>query len=211
MLTKIDNVGEAKYGTKAWDDYWSKLDGDGELYWFDAHLTDVGKKQASNNNAFFDSQYQEAKMPAPEKYYVSPLYRCLQTANLTFSGVDIPSERPFKPLIKELLREVMGEHTCDKRSTRTVIHIAVPAWDIEPGFTEDDELWQADHRETNAEHDARTQNLLDDIFANDGHLFISFTSHSGAIASLLRVVGHRQLRIPTGGMMPMLLKATKKV
>ena len=38
-------MGEAKYGTKAWDDYWSKLDGDGELYWLDAHLTEKGKQQ----------------------------------------------------------------------------------------------------------------------------------------------------------------------
>lgn len=210
LLTQADNVGEAKYGTKAWDDYWSKLDGDGELYWLDAHLTEIGKQQARNNNAFFQLQVRDAKMPSPERYYVSPLYRCLQTANFTYSGLDAPSDRPFKPLVKELMREVMGEHTCDKRSTQTVIHEAVPSWDIEPGFTEQDELWQADHRETDSEHDARTKTLLDDVFAHDGHTFISFTSHSGSIASLLRVVGHRQLKVPTGGLMPILLMATKE-
>lgn len=207
---RLDNLGEAKYGTKAWDDYWSKLDGDGELYWFDAHLTDTGKSQARSNNVFFKGQFEDARMPAPEKYYVSPLYRCLQTAELTYSDLDVPSDRPFKPLVKELMREVMGEHTCDKRSSRTVIHDAVPEWEIEAGFTEKDELWQADHRETDAEHDVRTQKLLDDVFAHDGHSFISFTSHSGSIASLLRVVCHRQLRLPTGGLMPMLLKATNQ-
>ena len=209
MLMGADNVGEAKYGTKAWDEHWSKLDGDGELYWVDAHLTDVGKDQAHRNNGFLKHQFDEAKMPAPERYYTSPLYRCLQTANLTYSGLDVPAGRPFKPTVKELMREVMGEHTCDKRSSRTVIHKAVPEWEIEPGFTEEDQLWQADHRETRAEHDGRTQELLDDVFDHDNHAFISFTSHSGAIASLLRVLGHRQMRLPTGGMMPVLIKATK--
>lgn len=208
-LTSEDNLGEAKYGTKAWDEYWSKLDGDGELFWFDAHLTDKGKLQASHNNAFFKKQLAEAKMPAPHKYYSSPLYRCLQTANTTFSRLELPEDKPFKPTIKELLREVMGEHTCDKRSSRTVIHNAVPSWDIEPGFTEEDELFQVHHRETLQEHDARTQRFLDDIFENDRNSFISFTSHSGAEASLLRVIGHREFRLPTGGLMPIFIKATR--
>ena len=104
----------------------------------------------------------------------------------------------------------MGEHTCDRRSTRTVIHDAVPKWKIEEGFTEEDELWQPDHRETWAEHDARVQRLLNDIFNHDDYAFISFTAHSGAIASMLRVIGHQQLKVPTGGMMPVLIKASRK-
>lgn len=204
------NVGEAKYGTQAWDDYWSKLEGDGELYWDDAHLTEKGKGQALMNNAFFKSQFADQGMPAPEAYFTSPLYRCLQTANLTYDGLDVPADRPFRPLVKELMREVMGEHTCDRRSTRSVIHDAVPTWHIEHGFTEKDELWRADHRETWDEHDARTKRLLEDVFAHDEHLFVSFTSHSGAVASLLRVIGHVPYRLPTGGMMPLLIKATRK-
>lgn len=149
-------------------------------------------------------------MPYPEKYFSSPLYRCLQTANFTYSDLDQQSNKPFIPEIKELMREVMGEHTCDRRSNRTFIHDAFPDWHIEPGFTEDDELWQKDHRETNQEHDTRTQELLDDLFGDEEGLFWSFTSHSGAIASLLRVIGHREYRLPTGGMMPVLLKATRQ-
>lgn len=205
------NVGEAKYGTKAWDEYWSKLDGDGELYWDDAHLTETGKGQALLNNAFLKDQFSEKiGMPAPQAYYTSPLYRCLQTANITYGDLKVPANRPFAPIVKELMREVMGEHTCDRRSTRSVIHQAVPKWRIEPGFTEKDELWQADHRETHEEHDLRTKQLLDDVFSHssDERLFLSFTSHSGAIASLLRVTGHVEYRLPTGGMMPILIKAT---
>ena len=112
-------------------------------------------------------------------------------------------------MIKELLREVMGEHTCDKRSSRSVIHEAVPDWNIESGFTEEDELWQADHRETLHEHAERTRKLLTDIFETDASIFLSFTIHSGATAALLHVLGHRDYRIPTGGLVPILVKATK--
>ena len=205
----VDNVAEAKYGTKLWDDYWSKLDGDDDLYWVDAHLTDKGTQQAKDNSAFLQRQFEEQKMPYPASYYSSPLYRCLQTANFTYSIIDTPADRPYKPLVMEMMREVMGEHTCDRRSSRSVIHKAFPRADIESGFSEEDELWQADHRETHDEHDVRTQKYLEDVFAHDKSAFVSMTSHSGSIASLLRVLGHREFRPPTGGMIPLFVKATK--
>ncbi len=148
-------------------------------------------------------------MPPPGRYYTSPLYRCLQTANMEFSDLDLPSDKQFKPLVKEMMREVMGQHTCDRRSSRTIIHGAFPDVDIEDGFSEEDELWQAAHRETHDEHDVRTRALLDDVFEHDEHAFLSFTSHSGSIASMLRVIGHCEFRLPTGGMMPLFVKATK--
>lgn len=148
-------------------------------------------------------------MPAPEKYYVSPLFRCLQTADITFAGLELPDERPFEPVVKELLREVMGVHTCDRRSSRTVILDSFPDIEIEPGFAEEDELWRVDRRETDAEHDKRMLRFLDDIFEHESGTYLSFTSHSGTIASLLRVLGHREFRLPTGGLIPVLVKATK--
>ncbi|KAF2215756.1 hypothetical protein CERZMDRAFT_34997 [Cercospora zeae-maydis SCOH1-5] len=204
------NVAEAYYGTKAWDDYWSKLDGNGTINWLDAHLTDVGKEQAHAAGEFMKAQLTQPRMmPAPERYYVSPMYRCLQTATFTWGDLKLPEPYPFKPLVKELVREVLGEHTCDKRSTRTVIHEAFPDFPIEEGFTEEDELWRADHRETHEEHDMRTQALLDDLFATDDKTVLSVTSHSGTIASFLRVLGHREFKLPTGGMIPVLIKATR--
>ena len=204
------NVAEAYYGTKDWDDYWSKLDGNGTIFWFDAHLTETGKGQARAAGAFMKAQLSEQRrMPPPDSYYTSPMYRCLQTASLTWSEVPLPSDKPFKPLIMELVREVLGEHTCDKRSTRSVIQKAFPDFPIEQNFSEEDKLWRADHRETHEEHDARNQILLDDIFAHDSQGVLSLTSHSGAIASMLRVLGHREFRLPTGGMIPVLVKATR--
>ncbi|KAF2861274.1 phosphoglycerate mutase family protein [Piedraia hortae CBS 480.64] len=205
------NVAEALYGTNAWDDYWSKLDGDGTLFWSDAHLTSVGQAQAREARAFMQKQIQTQKMPAPQSYYVSPLYRCLQTANLTFGGLELPADGQFRPVIKEMLREVLGVHTCDRRSSRTAILHDFPNWTFELGFQENDRLWRANHRETWDEHDARERALLSDIFTNDPNPVISFTAHSGTIASLLRVTKHRVFALPTGALIPVLVKAIKIV
>lgn len=62
-------------------------------------------------------------------------------------------------------------------------------------------------RETNSILDARLKAFLDDVFTHDSSTFISFTSHSGAIGSILRVLGHREFRLQTGGAIPVLVKA----
>lgn len=201
------NVAEAFYGTKAWDEYWSKLDGNETSFWSDSHLTEIGQQQARDASSFFRHQF-TIGMPAAQRYYVSPLYRCLQTADLTFARLDLPPGRAFEPTIKEMMREALGEHTCDRRSSRSIIHAAFPSWTIEAEFAEDDELWRADHRESHDEHDIRTTRFLDDLFMHDESLVVSLTSHSGAIASLLRVVGHREFRLPTGAMIAVVVKAT---
>ncbi|KAF8199632.1 hypothetical protein BJ912DRAFT_658898 [Pholiota molesta] len=42
----MDNLAETKYGTHNWDDYWSKLETDGELVWGpDPLLTPLGIEQ----------------------------------------------------------------------------------------------------------------------------------------------------------------------
>ncbi|KAJ8602855.1 hypothetical protein MRB53_042347 [Persea americana] len=204
------NVAEDTYGTAAWDDHWSKLDGTGDVVWSDSRLTSLGKQQARDANAFLREQIQDKGLPCPQTYYVSPLIRCLQTADITWSNIDLPADLPFEPVIKEMIREVMGEHTCDRRSSKKVIAELYPQFSIEDGFVENDVLWQADHRETHDEHDVRTRALLNDIFSNDQSTIISFTSHSGSIASLLRVLGHRVFRLETGALIPLLVKAVRK-
>jgi broad specificity phosphatase PhoE len=96
------NVAEAFYGTPAWDCHWSKLDGNRTMTWADAQITDKGTSQALLANAFWKKELVEAKIPAPQSYYTSPLDRCLATANLTFSGLALPSEEPFRPIVKEV-------------------------------------------------------------------------------------------------------------
>lgn len=107
------------------------------------------------------------------------------------------------------MREAIGAHTCDRRGTKTYIHNRDPSYEFENGFTEDDELWRADARETDAALDARMKELLDDVFSHDDSTFISFTSHSGAIGGILRVIGHRKFNLATGSVIPALVKAEK--
>ncbi|MCJ1277553.1 hypothetical protein MMC21_005366 [Puttea exsequens] len=203
----VHNVAEALYGTKAWDDYWSKLDGNGTLTWTDAHLTEKGIAQANKVHVFWKKEIQNQQIPTPDTYYTSPLHRCLATAEATFSGLDLPAKRPFVPTVKELFREVNGVHTCDRRSRKTYIHSQFPSYNIEPGFTETDELWDPVVRESDEDMDARLRVLLDDLFAHDKGTFVSVTSHSGAVAGVLRVLGHREFRLGTGSVVTVFVRA----
>ena len=107
----------------------------------------------------------------------------------------------------QLLRETIGEHTCDRRNDKTYIHQQFPDYKFESGFAERDLLWEPDTRETDAATDERIKKFLDDIFSHDSSNFISLTSHSGAIASILRVIGHRDFPLVTGSVIPVLVRA----
>ncbi|KAH8693902.1 phosphoglycerate mutase family protein [Talaromyces proteolyticus] len=198
------NVAESWYGTEAWDCYWSLLDGNETTSWSDARLTPVGQTQAQTANQAWRTQLKN-QIPFPESFYVSPLNRCLQTAFITFDGL----VEPFRPVVKELLRETIGIHTCDRRSSKSAISAEYPAYKIEPGFSENDELWDAELRESDSAQDARLKKFLDDVFVHDDSQFVSFTAHSGAITSVLQVVGHRQFGLQTGGVIPVLVKAER--
>lgn len=201
------NVAERLYGTQDWDSHWSKLDGNGTSYWVDAHLTELGKSQALKANESWARAVRLQRIPVPQTVYSSPLHRCLTTASLTFDGLPLPGQQPLFPQVKELLREVIGVHTCDRRSSKTSINDSFPNVIFETGFTERDELWRADVRETESERDVRLKTLLDDVFAHDQSTYISFTSHSGAIAAILQVIGHGPFRVGVGGVIPVLVKA----
>lgn len=203
----VHNVAENYYGTSAWDSYWSKQDGNDTVIWADAHLTEKGIEQARIANKFWALEMATQHIPVPESFYTSPLDRCLATANITFNGLQLPAQQPCVPEVKELLREVIGIHTCDRRSQKTYIHTNFPAYTFEPGFAEDDEMWRPEVRESNSLHDTRMRKLLGDIFTHDDSTYISFTTHSGSIASLLRITGHREFRVPTGAVIPVLIKA----
>ncbi|KAI9813280.1 MAG: hypothetical protein M1827_004222 [Pycnora praestabilis] len=203
----VHNVAEDFYGTHDWNCYWSKKDGNETDTWADAHLTPLGEQQARIANKFWATEIVEQKIPVPERYYTSPLDRCLVTANITFSGLDLPSQQSFIPTVKELLRETIGIHTCDRRSNKTYIHDQFPDYPVEAGFTEEDELWSPDWRESDSATEVRLKKLLDDVVAHDDSTYISLTAHSGAIAAILRAVGHQRFSLRTGAVMPVLIKA----
>lgn len=180
------NDAQAYYGTPAWNCYYSELDGNATVTWSDAHLSPLGVTQALAVNAFWASEIEYQRIPTPQSYYTSPLTRCLQTANYTFNGLNLPTIHPFIPEVKEYFRESISGHTCDRRSNESYIHHSFPTYKIEPGFTFYDELWEALHGETNDDQDIRSKKVLDQVFSADRSTFISITSHSGEIGSILR-------------------------
>ncbi|GFF59207.1 phosphomutase-like protein 3 [Aspergillus lentulus] len=202
------NVAERRYGTEAWDCYWSLLDGDDNGTWVDARLTPVGIAQAETAHRVWETQI-ENKIPFPQSYYVSPLNRCLATASITFRGLKMPHTEPFRPVVKELLRETIGLHTCDSRSSKTAIQAEYPEYIIEDGFAEEDPLYDPKLRESDTARDARLRDLLQDIFTHDENTFISLTAHSGAITSILQVTGHRKFALATGAVIPVLVKVER--
>lgn len=166
--------------------YYSKLEGNGTAVWADAHLDSIGIQQAEVASNFWASQISSRKIPTPQSYYVSPLFRALQTSNITFSQLDLPSEYPFIPTIKELIRESLTGHTCDRRSNTTYIHQSFPSYRFEAAFAFDDPLWKPLLGETALDQDMRSRKALDDMFRSDPNTYLSITSHSGEIASILR-------------------------
>jgi len=64
------------------------------------------------------------------------------------------------------LRETIGFNLCDKRDSLTAFKAKFPKFDIEEGFTEEDELWTATHRETWEEFAAREQRAFNIIFSS---------------------------------------------
>ncbi|BCS25805.1 uncharacterized protein APUU_50516S [Aspergillus puulaauensis] len=139
----------------------------------------------------------------------------------------------FVPQVKEGFREGISLHTCDRRRSRSYIEGLFPDWTFEEGFSEEDELWTGVRGETSEAQDLRSRRALDDIFnaqgrtggvnkprggggvgvpnydgdEDDKKLVISVTAHSGEITSILRVVGHREFKLNTGAVIPVLIRA----
>lgn len=229
------NAAESYYGTPAWNVrplsltpqtprspstnstnkqqcYWAELNGNTTTTWYDASLTEKGTAQALLAHSYWQSRITTQHIHTPDKYYVSPLTRTLQTANLTFSGLALPNHSAaFNPLIKELFREGISIHTCDHRHDKSYIQALFPTWPIEPGFTEEDQLWNGVTAETSSAQDERSSKALGQIFFTGGsskdESFVSVTSHSGEIASILRVIGHRVFSLSTGAVIPALVRA----
>ncbi|KAF5332715.1 hypothetical protein D9611_005467 [Ephemerocybe angulata] len=189
----LDNVAEAKYGTQAWDDYWSKLEGDGVLTWGpDPLLTSTGIAQAQYAHSVWEEELGYGLTP-PAKIYCSPFSRALKTCEIVFEGYE------DTVLVIENAREENGVHTCDKRRTRTYISSNFPAFAIEPSLTEADLLWNADVRETKEEVATRAGGVLERVWQErSDDDFVAITAHSGFINGVLLALGSKPFALPTG-------------
>ncbi|KAI0112023.1 histidine phosphatase superfamily [Nemania sp. FL0031] len=205
----VHNVVMETVGSAAWKNHWSHLDGDGTLTWVDAKLVDQGVSQAKDLSNFWLTASQDAGIPLPRILYTSPLARALETTKLVYGPVMASSGLSFAPIVKESLRERLTDHTCDKRSSRSWITANYPEYVLEPGFTEVDELWRADRWESDAEHQARAQTLLEEIFDNGEASFMSLTTHSYAISAILDAIGAEQFRVSEGAVVTLFVRGEK--
>ena len=156
-------------------------------------------------------------MPTPQFFVSSPLTRAIRTAQLTFEPLrkdGLLKGGDLKLHIMENLRECIGIHTCDQRSTRSHIEQMFPPPDfvVEGDMSEKDILWRKDLRESDAAMTQRLHNLLDEVFHIDQAAeaeYVSLTAHGGAIMAILRAIGHRPFGVAVGGGLPMLLELQK--
>lgn len=153
------NVAEAKYSTAECDAKWALLTGDGEITWGpDPELTPLGENQARDVNRAWRKQLAAAEAqvdhaPLPTRLFSSPFKRSCRTLQLSYEGILLPpgtvppggSEKDAvpKPLIKEDLREQYGDdHEAVHRSNKSTIEKNFPHYEIEQGFTEEDERFK---------------------------------------------------------------------
>lgn len=217
------NLCVEKYGFDEWERKWHSMSTDGEIVWGpDAMLTELGINQAKENNRAWKEQIAQGA-PIPAKFYVSPLQRSSHTLVHTWDDI---KPRDKQPLVTESIRETMGVNLCDKRSSKTVINERFGKYGfvIEDNFLEEDELWTTDTRERLYEQAVRVNGFLQDLFDEDWNdksssidpsrrsqnSVISTTSHAGTIRGFIMVLGHRKFTISTGGMIPIVVKATRR-
>lgn len=213
------NVGVKKYGIQQWRSYWNKMTTDGDIVWApDPKLSELGEKQALENNIVWKKEV-ELGAPIPSKFYVSPLQRSMRTHYLTWHDI-VPKGTRF--LVKELLRETIGANLCHKRSPKSYIdNVFAPIGFDTAEITETDDLF-TDKKESFWEQTIRMNKFLQYLFDQDciggkiernivkRNTFISTTSHAGSIRAFITVLGHRNFTIPTGGMIPIVIKAKRK-
>lgn len=116
---------------------------------------------------------------------------------------------PFRPIVREKLRERMTMHTCDKRRTRSWIQEHWPDYRIGDDVTEEDILGQLDREETYPEHVARKQKELEELFEMDKGEFLSLTIHSQAILSLFMACGANPPKVREGTTLAVLVRGEK--
>ncbi|SMR63825.1 unnamed protein product [Zymoseptoria tritici ST99CH_3D1] len=203
----VHNVKEREVGREQWNEYWSRLEGDGNLTWVDPRLTNKGLEQAKAAGKFWIDANAVDMVPLPQKFFTSPLTRCLQTVEATWADVPMPESQPFQPVVVEATRELFGVHTCDRRSARSAIEFAFPTFKIEPSMTEEDELWSADFRETAEDHGKLWRDFLSQLFEDSDSTYVSVTTHSGATRALYTVLGHPDVWTAAGSVVPIVVCA----
>lgn len=221
------NAAILRYGQEPWDTYWSFLDGDEHGSWFDSKLTPLGIEQVEATGANVYTPMVKGIGKFPDVYFSSPMRRCLETfigswgqANYK-NGID-GTGKTIPVHMVENLRETLGEHSCDKRVVHseavkqykdsTLVSGQKVDFQYPTNYSEEDQLWLADWRETDQEMDIRVHKGLVELFnqTKPDDRFISLTCHAGVIRSVLRNLDHPNIsNVQTGKPVFVILALTR--
>ncbi|KAH6656480.1 histidine phosphatase superfamily [Truncatella angustata] len=204
----VHNRKEGEVGSKEWNTKWVFLDGDGTSVWVDSDLTEMGHQQAAETGQIWSKLVEEQDMPLPA-LHVSPLQRCLRTSRVIFQDMSERQGQHYQPIVKEMLREITGRNTCNRRNTKSWIHENFPEVVFEDGFAENDELFDPDASETEQSVIVRQQAALEDIFTNEPNDFVAVTAHSVNGRGMMAAFEHEIVKMAPGSTMVFLLKGTK--
>lgn len=186
--------------------YWKEKMGNGKIEWGDAELTPNGIGEIMALSKTWQAELDKGA-PLPESFYVSPIRRCLQTYNYTWSPIKA-TRKLATPVVKEMAREIYGVDTSNWRQSKSLIKSYLPEVVFESGFTEEDEIFTKHEYEPLLHVIYRANLLLNDIFANDTNEVISISAHGGIIAALLVFINHPLDILETGNMVPVIIKAS---
>ncbi|KAG5421250.1 PMU1 [Candida metapsilosis] len=208
------------YGLDRWNRELHKLSNiDGIEYAPDPQLTSLGMAQAEENHQLWQQELKEGA-PIPSKFFVSPLQRSCQTLQITWADL---KPKGIVPHVDELIRETIGKNLCDKRSPKRVIQQRFPDFNTDGVVDEEDVLF-GEERESMIDQSIRINKFLQNLFDSDydlkedkvdktlakEHAFIATYSHAGTIRCFINVLGHRNFTISTGGMLPVVVKGTRR-
>ncbi|KAK0270136.1 putative phosphoglycerate mutase pmu1 [Friedmanniomyces endolithicus] len=179
--------------------------------WEDAKLTSRGETEAGVVRQVWERAMATEWIASQDRYFGSPLVRCLQTANLTYHALSEATTAPtatFPLTLSEGLREIHGVHTCDRHGSRASISSAFDFIDFDDDVPEVAGAWQQGHRETPDAAQGRLQDWAERLFCKEKGPFVSATTHTGAIRALYRAIGHPDVLVARGSLTPLTIKAT---
>lgn len=190
----LHNADKAQVGAAAWDEHLQFQD-----KYTDAPLTARGVEQARDAAKVLEEQVAREGLHI-ERVIVSPLDRTLQTYELAFANL------PHYPAsVIEAARETLGVCPCDRRNPMVPKKKAYPGLDFSAVADENDELWSAEHRESDAEIEARALEFLGEIYERHAENHFVVVSHSGFSRACYRALGLRHYRPQNAEFMPLLL------
>lgn len=146
----------------------------------DPALTPCGHQQALSLIPYFEEN-------PPDRAYVSPSKRCLQTAT---NALKSPYGHLVPLFASETIREFpLGLQTCNKRSPRSELQQPFSNVCFETLYGDHDLIWRNDRKETIAELDERIEQFwqhMHAVLSTDSSLYhIAIFSHSSFISKVL--------------------------